>query len=77
MCYLEDIPEELRDDSLYGGMKSLSFYRVLIQLLYHCRTNPERCWLDCRNPRVSERTLETSLLNSKNFDSFQPSYGPF
>ncbi|GFS54671.1 integrase catalytic domain-containing protein [Trichonephila clavipes] len=60
------LPEELRDDSLWWhGPK-------LLQSTYSTTVIAEptqRDDFDCEL-RVSERTLETSLLNSKNFDFF-------
>ncbi|GFX73856.1 integrase catalytic domain-containing protein [Trichonephila clavipes] len=61
------LPEELRDDSLWWhGLE------LLLQSAYSTTVIAEptqRDDFDCEL-RVSERTLETSLLNSKNFDFF-------
>ncbi|GFV97506.1 integrase catalytic domain-containing protein [Trichonephila clavipes] len=61
------LPEELRDDSLRWHGPEL-----LLQSAYSTTVISEptqRHDFDCEL-RVSERTLETSLLNSKNFDFF-------
>ncbi|GFX56547.1 integrase catalytic domain-containing protein [Trichonephila clavipes] len=61
------LPEELRDDSLWWHGPEL-----LLQSAYSTTVISEpsqRDDFDCEL-RVSERTLETSLLNSKNFDFF-------
>ncbi|GFW66194.1 integrase catalytic domain-containing protein [Trichonephila clavipes] len=60
------LPEELRDDSLWWHGPEL------LQSTYSTTVIAEptqRDGFDCEL-RVSERTLETSLLNSKNFDFF-------
>ncbi|GFV71987.1 integrase catalytic domain-containing protein [Trichonephila clavipes] len=60
------LPEELRDDSLWWHGPEL------LQSTYSTTVIAEptqRDDFDCEL-RVSERTLETSLLNSKNFDFF-------
>ncbi|GFX39749.1 integrase catalytic domain-containing protein [Trichonephila clavipes] len=60
------LPEELRDDSLWWHGPEL------LQSTYSTTVIAEptqRDGLDCEL-RVSERTLETSLLSSKNFDFF-------
>ncbi|GFS85647.1 uncharacterized protein TNCV_4759851 [Trichonephila clavipes] len=62
------LPEELRDDSL----DSTHGPELLLQSAYSTIIISEptqRDDFDCEL-RVSERTLETSLLNSKNFDFF-------
>ncbi|GFX77377.1 uncharacterized protein TNCV_2955751 [Trichonephila clavipes] len=61
------LPEELRDDSLWWHSPEL-----LLQSTYSTTVIAEpaqRDDFDCEL-RVSERTLETSLLSSKNFDFF-------
>ncbi|GFT30190.1 integrase catalytic domain-containing protein [Trichonephila clavipes] len=61
------LPEELRDDSLWWHGPEL-----LLQSAYSTTVISEptqRDGFDCEL-RVSERTLETSLLSSKNFDFF-------
>ncbi|GFT98745.1 integrase catalytic domain-containing protein [Trichonephila clavipes] len=61
------LPEELRDDSLWWHGPEL-----LLQSAYSTTVIAEptqRDDFDCEL-RVSERTLETSLLSSKNFDFF-------
>ncbi|GFT55541.1 integrase catalytic domain-containing protein [Trichonephila clavipes] len=61
------LPEELRDDSLWWHGPEL-----LLQSAYSTTVISEptqRDDFDCEL-RVSERTLETSLLNTKNFDYF-------
>ncbi|GFX06023.1 integrase catalytic domain-containing protein [Trichonephila clavipes] len=60
------LPEELRDDSLWWHDPEL------LQSIYSTTVIAEptqRDGFDCEL-RVSERTLETSLLSSKNFDFF-------
>ncbi|GFW76139.1 integrase catalytic domain-containing protein [Trichonephila clavipes] len=60
------LPEELRDDSLrwHGPELLQSTYSTTV-----ISEPTQRDDFDCEL-RVSERTLETSLLNSKNFDFF-------
>ncbi|GFU66959.1 integrase catalytic domain-containing protein [Trichonephila clavipes] len=60
------LPEELRDDSLWwhGPELQQSAYSTTV-----IAEPTQRDDFDCEL-RVSERTLETSLLNSKNFDFF-------
>ncbi|GFW66233.1 integrase_H2C2 domain-containing protein [Trichonephila clavipes] len=60
------LPEELRDDSLWlhGPELLQSTYSTTV-----IAEPTQRDDFDCEL-RVSERTLETSLLNSKNFDFF-------
>ncbi|GFX90147.1 integrase catalytic domain-containing protein [Trichonephila clavipes] len=61
------LPEELRDDSLWWHGPEL-----LLQCVYSTTVISEptqRDDFDCEL-RVSDRTLETSLLSSKNFDFF-------
>ncbi|GFW14619.1 uncharacterized protein TNCV_1560821 [Trichonephila clavipes] len=60
------IPEEIRDDSLWwhGSELLQSTYSTTV-----IEEPTQRDDFDCEL-RVSERTLETSLLNSKNFDLF-------
>ncbi|GFW21915.1 integrase catalytic domain-containing protein [Trichonephila clavipes] len=60
------LPEELRDDSLWWHGPELlqSTYSTTV-----IAEQTQRDDFDCEL-RVSERTLETSLLNSKNFDFF-------
>ncbi|GFX15991.1 uncharacterized protein TNCV_3235711 [Trichonephila clavipes] len=67
------LPEELRDDSLWWHGSEL------LQSTYSTTVIAEPTQRDDFDSelRVSERSLETSLLSSKNFDFFLPFYGPF
>ncbi|GFX79825.1 integrase catalytic domain-containing protein [Trichonephila clavipes] len=61
------LPEELRDDSLWWHGPELLLHSAYSTTVISEPT--QRDDFDCEL-RVSERTMETSLLNSKNFDFF-------